>query len=36
MSRLWTDPMGITMIKYLLVMMAMGALVLRKIVRIRV
>lgn len=36
MSRLWTDPIGITMIKYLLVMMAMGILVLRRIVRIRV
>ncbi|NPC55464.1 type II secretion system F family protein [Caenimonas soli] len=36
MSRLWTDPIGISMIKYLLVMMAMGVLVLRRIVRIRV
>ena len=36
MSKLWTDPIGITMIKYLLVMMAMGILVLRRIVRIRV
>jgi tight adherence protein B len=36
MSRLWTDPLGITMIKYLLVMMAMGIIVLRRIVRIRV
>jgi tight adherence protein B len=36
MSKLWTDPLGITMIKYLLVMMAMGILVLRRIVRIRV
>jgi tight adherence protein B len=36
MSKLWTDPIGITMIKYLLVMMAVGILVLRRIVRIRV
>ena len=36
MSPLWTDPIGITIIKYLLVMMAFGILVLRKIVRIRV
>lgn len=36
MSPLWTDPIGISIIKYLLVMMAMGMLVLRKIVRIRV
>jgi tight adherence protein B len=33
---LWTDPMGITMLKYLAVMMVMGILVLRKIIRIRV
>jgi tight adherence protein B len=36
MSKLWTDPIGISMIKYLLVMMAVGVLVLRRIVRIRV
>lgn len=35
-SKLWTDPLGIMMVKYLLVMMAMGILVLRRIVRIRV
>lgn len=33
---LWTDPIGIAMLKYLAVMMVMGVLVLRKIVRIRV
>lgn len=36
MSRMWTDPLGIKMTKYLLVMMAIGILVLRKIVKIRV
>lgn len=36
MSTLWTDPIGITMVKYMLVMMAIGALILRHIVRIRV
>lgn len=35
MSLMWTDPLGITMIKYLLAMMLLGGLVLRKIVRIR-
>lgn len=33
---LWTDPIGITILKYLSVMMVMGILVLRKIIRIRV
>lgn len=33
---LWTDPIGITMIKVLLTMMAVGALIMRRIVRIRV
>jgi tight adherence protein B len=36
MSLLWTDPIGIAMIQYLLVLMAIGALIMRKIVRIRV
>jgi tight adherence protein B len=36
MAPLFTDPIGITILKYLVVMMVMGILVLRKIVRIRV
>jgi tight adherence protein B len=36
MSVLWTDPMGISIVKYMLLMMAFGALVMRKIIRIRV
>lgn len=36
MSRLWTDPMGITLTKVMLVLMVVGVLMLRKIVRIRV
>ncbi|HYD77923.1 type II secretion system F family protein [Ramlibacter sp.] len=36
MSLLWTDPIGIAMIQYMLVLMAIGALIMRKIVRIRV
>lgn len=36
MSVMWTDPLGISMVKYLLLMMAFGALMMRKIVRIRV
>lgn len=35
-SVLWTDPIGISMIKGMLVMMFIGALVMRQIVRIRV
>lgn len=35
MSLMWTDPIGLTMIKYLLVMMAMGIVVMRKVVKIR-
>lgn len=35
-SLLWTDPLGIAMVKYLLIMMAFGILVMRRIVRIRV
>ncbi|MBK0394013.1 type II secretion system F family protein [Ramlibacter algicola] len=36
MSVLWTDPLGITIVKYMLVLMALGAVLMRKIVRIRV
>ena len=36
MSPLWTDPMGLTVIKYMLAMMAVGVVILRKIVKIRV
>lgn len=36
MSPLWTDPMGLTVIKYMLVMMVIGVVILRKIVKIRV
>ena len=36
MSLLWTDPIGIAMIQYMLILMAIGALIMRKIVRIRV
>ena len=36
MSTLWTDPIGITVVKYMLGLMAIGVLIMRKIVRIRV
>jgi tight adherence protein B len=36
MSPLWTDPIGIMVIKYMLGLMVIGALILRKIVKIRV
>ena len=36
MGRLWTDPIGIAIVKYLLILMAIGVIVLRKIVRLRV
>jgi tight adherence protein B len=36
MSPLWKDPIGISIIQYLLTMMAIGALVLMKIIKIRV
>ena len=36
MSPLWKDPIGIAIIQYLLTMMALGALVLMKIIKIRV
>lgn len=35
-SLLWKDPIGITIIKYMLSLMAVGVLIMRKIVRIRV
>jgi tight adherence protein B len=36
MSPLWKDPIGIAILKYMLVLMAFGVLILRKIIRIRV
>lgn len=36
MSPLWTDPIGISIVKYMLLLMAFGVLLLRFIVRIRV
>ena len=36
MTPLWTDPMGISIIKYMLILMAFGVLILRKIIKIRV
>jgi tight adherence protein B len=36
MSPLWTDPIGITAVKYMLGLMVIGVLILRKIVKIRV
>ncbi|MDB5824509.1 MAG: tadB [Herminiimonas sp.] len=36
MSPLWTDPIGISIVKYTLIMMAVGVLILIKIVKIRV
>jgi len=36
MSPLWTDPIGITVVKYMLALMVVGVLILRKIVKIRV
>ncbi|WP_334189102.1 type II secretion system F family protein [Noviherbaspirillum sp.] len=36
MAPLWTDPIGIAIIKYMLILMAIGVLILRKIIRIRV
>lgn len=35
-SLLWTDPLGISMVKYLLLMMAFGIIVMRRIVKIRI
>ena len=36
MRPLWTDPIGIMVVKYMLVLMVIGVLILRKIVKIRV
>ena len=36
MSPRWTDPIGIMVVKYMLVLMVVGVLILRKIVKIRV
>lgn len=36
MAPLWKDPIGIGIVKYMLILMAMGVLVLRKIIHIRV
>lgn len=36
MSLLWTDPIGIAIIKYMLVLMAIGVVILLKIIKIRV
>jgi len=36
MSPLWTDPIGLTVVKYMLAMMVVGVVLLRKIVKIRV
>jgi tight adherence protein B len=36
MAPLWNDPIGISLVRGLLVSMACGALLLRKIIRIRV
>jgi tight adherence protein B len=36
MSPLWKDPIGVAIMQYMLTLMAVGALILRKIVRIRV
>jgi tight adherence protein B len=33
---LWTDPIGIAIVKYVLILMAIGVLILRKITKIRV
>ncbi|MBV8248442.1 MAG: type II secretion system F family protein [Comamonas sp.] len=36
MSALWTDPIGITILKWLAVLMVIGVLIMRRIIRIRV
>lgn len=36
MSPLWKDPIGISIVKYMLILMAFGALILKKIIKIRV
>jgi tight adherence protein B len=35
MKPLWTDPIGVSIVKTLLVLMAIGMLIMRKIVKIR-
>jgi tight adherence protein B len=36
MSTLWTDPIGISIIKYMLILMAVGTMILVKIIKIRI
>ena len=36
MAPLWSDPIGISIIKYMLILMAFGILILKKIIKIRV
>ena len=36
MAPLWTDPIGLSIIKYMLILMAFGVLILGKIIKIRV
>jgi tight adherence protein B len=36
MSTLWTDPIGISIVKYMLILMAIGAMILVKIIKIRI
>ena len=36
MAPLWTDPIGLSIIKYMLILMAFGAFILKKIIKIRV
>lgn len=36
MTPLWTDPIGISIVKYMLTLMLIGAVIMRKIIRIRV
>ena len=35
MSPLWTDPIGIAIVKYMLILMAIGAVIMRKIIKVR-
>jgi tight adherence protein B len=36
MSPLWTDPIGITIVQNMLILMLVGAIIMRKIIKIRV
>ena len=36
MAPLWTDPIGIVILQYMLTMMAIGIVVMQKIIRIRI